>query len=471
MATDEPSLTPGPTTQIRLSRGAIAMGTDGVIGTLHQIIMDQHTGELQALVILTDSGQRLELSATHVLRATADAVDTDVSIADLRAHPELAKLYNPDKYVPVQEDRVVDPSAASDTHHPVVTNIEHDAVGVAVPTDDSVTPAEPEVTVAEAAPTTPQPEPVLPPGAALAPAASATAVPASTASETATTPDEIRSSGPFPPSSLTPTAPLIDRVDEAGATVDSVDSVATSDADSTPTTPAMATITQDMTSGAGDESGLEYATATPDSGTPLVEEEAAYMEGSEPTVNPVNPGVASDTIYNDESTVPDTLDESQHAYTHSTPPEAAATRPWMRRGLTSSSNQDIGNQLTWVPAAALGALIVGVAVWSTMRAIRRGRRKAAETAQSARLSAEALRASVRDSVRDASKSAVGLAQNVRTSAQGMAQTVRASAQEMAANPRDTATDAFSRFADIPARYRWFRRGIRVGMQIGRMRRS
>ncbi|HEX6541161.1 MAG TPA: hypothetical protein VF040_05345 [Ktedonobacterales bacterium] len=183
------------------------------------------------------------------------------------------------------------------------------------------------------------------------------------------------------------------------------------------------------------------------------------MEGSEPTVNPVNPGVASETIYDDENTAPEVLAESSQAYTKSTPPEVAAERTGRRRGLTSSSTQDIGNQLTWVPGVALGALIVGVAVWSTLRAIRRGRRRASEAAESARLSAEELGASLRESMRDAGNSAVELAR-----------TLRASAQEVAANPRESATDAFSRFADMPARYRWFRRGVRVGMQVGRLRR-
>lgn len=173
------------------------------------------------------------------------------------------------------------------------------------------------------------------------------------------------------------------------------------------------------------------------------------MERSEPPVNPTNPVLASDTIFDDENTVADALDESQRAYTHIAPPEAGQRR-WDRQGLASSSSEDSGSQLSWAPAVALGALIIGIGAWSTIRAIRRGRRKAARAARNARTS-------VRESVREAGKSAVGLAQ-----------TVRASAQEMAANPRDTATDAFSNLSDIPARYRWFRRGMRVGSQAQRL---
>jgi hypothetical protein len=179
------------------------------------------------------------------------------------------------------------------------------------------------------------------------------------------------------------------------------------------------------------------------------EEEAIAMASSIPPINPVNPGVTSDMIHDDENKVAGVLDESQHGYTHPAPPEAGQ-QGW---GLMSSSSEGGRSQLSWVPAVALGALIVGISAWTTVRAIRRGRRNAVKAARKAR-------ANVRDSMRDAGKSAVTLAQ-----------TMRASAQEMAANPRDTATDAFSNFSDIPARYRWFRRGMRVGAQTARFQKK
>jgi hypothetical protein len=96
-------------------------------------------------------------------------------------------------------------------------------------------------------------------------------------------------------------------------------------------------------------------------------------------------------------------------------------------------------------------LIVGIAAWTVSRSIRRGRKRAAKAA----------RASVRGSVSDARKSAVTLAQ-----------TMRASAKEVAARQRDSATDAFSNLSDdVQARYRWFRRGIRVGAQTARFQKK
>ena len=171
MATEEPlSTTNGQTTQIRISRGATVMATDGALGTVHQIIMDQRTGELQALVIATGGTEYLELPATHVLRATGSDVYLDVSLADLRQHPELAKPYNPNQYVPVRENPFLPPSEATRgaqfSERPVVTNIERDAVGVVVPKPS--TPAEDIVTSmttpeAERYVTEPRPEPAAPP--------------------------------------------------------------------------------------------------------------------------------------------------------------------------------------------------------------------------------------------------------------------------------------------------------------------
>ncbi|HEU5349646.1 MAG TPA: PRC-barrel domain-containing protein, partial [Ktedonobacterales bacterium] len=114
MATEEPvPTTRGQTILMHLRRGATVMTTDGALGTLHQIIMDEHTGELQALVISTGGVEYLEVPATHVLRATDSDVYLDVSQTDLRLHPELVKPYNPDQYTPVRENPLLAPSEAS----------------------------------------------------------------------------------------------------------------------------------------------------------------------------------------------------------------------------------------------------------------------------------------------------------------------------------------------------------------------
>ena len=387
MAFEKPS--PGTQQQsavIRISRGATALGTDGALGTVHQIIMDQRTGELQALVLATDGAHHVELPAIHVLRASGKAVYMDVSKEDLRLRPELVTPYNPDRYVPVHDTPGGEPSQ----ERPMVTTIERDAVGVIVP----------EASARKAA--------LLAPDTAPEPASEPAPEPMPYASRTIG--DDVTPVNAVPV--ITP------GTDSAGLG---------------------ASITK-----APQLAGLENAATFEGADVPIEDkEEAIHMERSEPPVNPTNPMIASDTIYDDENTVPDMLDESQHAYTHIAPPEAGQRR-WDRQGLASPSGEGSGSQLSWAPAVALGALIVGIGAWSTIRAIRRGRRKAARAARNAR-------ASVRESVREAGKSAVGLAQ-----------TVRASAQEVAANPRDAATDALSNLSDIPARYRWFRRGMRVG---------
>lgn len=177
------------------------------------------------------------------------------------------------------------------------------------------------------------------------------------------------------------------------------------------------------------------------------------MEGSVSPTNPAQPGVTSETIH-DENQIAELLDESQHAYTRTaTHPASPEMSQPAYSPATRTPPPTEGGRLSWLPGVALAALIVGIAAWSVSRSIRRGRKRAAKAAKAAR-------ASVRSSVSDARKSAVTLAQ-----------TMRASAKEVAANPRDTATDALSNLSDVQARYRWFRRGIRIGAQTARFQKK
>ncbi|HEU4782202.1 MAG TPA: hypothetical protein VFS83_02570 [Ktedonobacterales bacterium] len=207
---------------------------------------------------------------------------------------------------------------------------------------------------------------------------------------------------------------------------------------------------------AGAPSGLESATKYARAESPVqAEQEATTMEGSVSPTNPAQPGVTPETIH-DENQIAELLDESQHAYTrtatHPASPEMIQRQPTTSPGARTPPPTD-GGRLSWLPGVALAALIVGIAAWTVSRSIRRGRKRAAKAAKAAR-------ASVRSSVSDARKSAVTLAQ-----------TMRASAKEVAANPRDTATDAFSNLSDVQARYRWFRRGIRVGAKTARFQKK
>ena len=208
---------------------------------------------------------------------------------------------------------------------------------------------------------------------------------------------------------------------------------------------------------AGASSGLESATNYARVESPAqTEEEATTMEGSVSPTSSAQPGVTSETIH-DENEIAEVLDESQHAYTHAAPhpeaPEMSQRQPGYSP-VTRTPPPTEGGRLSWLPGVALAALIVGLAAWTVSRSIRRGRKRAAKAAKAAR-------ASVRSSVSDARKSAATLAQ-----------TMQSSAKDVAARQRDTATDAISNLsADVQARYRWFRRGMRVGAQAARFQKK
>jgi len=537
MAHEDPMLTPhghaGQTRQIRISRGAAVMATDGKLGAVHQIIMDQHTGELQALVIATGDTRQLEVPASHIARSDGNTVYLDVSQADLRLNPELAKVYDPNQYVPVRENPFLPPSEAGReagfTERPVVTNIERDAVGVVVPEPSnrkedmtaSVTTPEPEHYVPETPPPSveapliaePHAEPTVvdthvveeQPGSdetEMEPAQHGTVNPRTGSVAGAIAAEGAPIADAHEPHGETPTRPITSEEREA---VLSARETVIADEPATPPEPApeliqelvddpanaavppvaadnntfpgepggaevaipIVTSTSLAPEDEADEMvasppgrealdptdgsvGLENATQEPETEAdiPAVEEEEAeVVEGSLPPVNPVNPGTTSDTIYDNQNTVSRVLNESERARTGST----MNRRGWGREGLTSSSSQMYGSRMTWVPAVALGALIVGLATWSTIRAIRRGRRKAVKAARNARLN-------VRESMLGAGRSAAD-----------MAQTMRANAQQLVASPQLMASDAISNFSDIPARYRWFRRGMRVGSRVERFR--
>ncbi|HEY7342431.1 MAG TPA: hypothetical protein VH591_16270 [Ktedonobacterales bacterium] len=208
---------------------------------------------------------------------------------------------------------------------------------------------------------------------------------------------------------------------------------------------------------AGASSGLESATHLTRVDIPTREEqEATAMEGSVSPTSSAQSGVTSETIH-DENQIAEVLDESQHAYTrsatHPASPEMSQRQP-TASPITRTPPPTEGGRLSWLPGVALAALIVGLAAWTVSRSIRRGRKRAVKAAKAAR-------ANVRSSVSDARKSAATLAQ-----------TMRASAKEVAARQRDTATDTFSNLsADVQARYRWFRRGMRVGAQTARFQKK
>jgi hypothetical protein len=124
--------------QVRIERGALAIGTDGVIGTVEQIIVDHENGQLLAVVIRgRDSATEFELPAGHVTNATGAHVYLDVSNQDVATRPDLARPYDPEHYLPVREGNPISAGEASRvaarTDQPVVTEVEPDAAELVAP--------------------------------------------------------------------------------------------------------------------------------------------------------------------------------------------------------------------------------------------------------------------------------------------------------------------------------------------------
>ncbi|HKV85993.1 MAG TPA: PRC-barrel domain-containing protein [Ktedonobacterales bacterium] len=145
-----PDSTRGDIVHYRIERGAAALGTDGPLGTVEQIVVDRETGELRALIVRSgDGGSEFELPAEHVQSATGDQVQLNIGRADMAARPELATPYDPSQYVPVYQGETATTrnatQTAQETERPVVTEVEDNAAEIVAPqmetlTESDVTP-------------------------------------------------------------------------------------------------------------------------------------------------------------------------------------------------------------------------------------------------------------------------------------------------------------------------------------------
>ncbi|HEV8190773.1 MAG TPA: PRC-barrel domain-containing protein, partial [Ktedonobacterales bacterium] len=126
--------------RVHIERGAVVMGTDGPLGTVEQIVMDENTGELRALIVrggrIGADTEEVEIAASNVVPGTAAGhqVDLDIGLADIRAHPDLVRSYDPNRYVPVHEEVVLAASeasrAAAFSERPVVAEIRENAAEI-----------------------------------------------------------------------------------------------------------------------------------------------------------------------------------------------------------------------------------------------------------------------------------------------------------------------------------------------------
>ena len=129
--------------QFQIHRGAQAEASDGLVGTVEQIVVDRNTGELRALVIRSADGRsEFELPARYVRQSTGDHVYLDLSTEQIANDPRLARPYDPNQYMPVYEGQMEPAPAATEAVHetgrPIVTDVETDSAQVVAP----VTPEE-----------------------------------------------------------------------------------------------------------------------------------------------------------------------------------------------------------------------------------------------------------------------------------------------------------------------------------------
>lgn len=122
----------------RIERGAEVIGPDGSLGTVEQIVVDGASGELQSLVVRGEGGMFMELPAARIDSATGEQVYLSIGRADLAAHPELARPFKPDQYIPVDQGAVVPPGEVvnRDPDVPLLTEMEEDAIEIAAPASD-----------------------------------------------------------------------------------------------------------------------------------------------------------------------------------------------------------------------------------------------------------------------------------------------------------------------------------------------
>ncbi len=133
--------------QGQIQRGAQAEATDGLVGTVEQIVVDRNTGELRALVIRSADGRsEFELPAEHVRRFTGDHVYLGLSKEQIANNPRLTQPYDPNQYIPVYEGQMEPAPAAANIAHetgrPIVTDVETDSAQVVAPVSPEPEPAQ-----------------------------------------------------------------------------------------------------------------------------------------------------------------------------------------------------------------------------------------------------------------------------------------------------------------------------------------
>lgn len=141
----------------RIERGARAEGTDGLLGTVEQIVVDRVTGALRAIIVHASAlNEDVEVPASHVADSTGSHVYLDLSQEDLLTGNDIVRRYDPAHYMPVSQGEQPEAIGIA-SERPVVTNVEEDAVEVLAPERIEV----PETTAPTAPPAGAASEPVM----------------------------------------------------------------------------------------------------------------------------------------------------------------------------------------------------------------------------------------------------------------------------------------------------------------------
>lgn len=459
--------------QFRIERGANAVGTDGVFGTVQQIVVDHESGQLRALIIRSDQDLReYELPASHIRHAHGQQVELDLSRAELAQHPEYLTPYDPSHYVPLYEGVRLPTTAASEesmtADRPVVTRIEGDAAEL-VTADPNIAPDGEEDTVILHQPGG-QTAPVYNnPTANQRAVASAeglpsnlgqpTATPATASTEGRANPADLSagSAGVPPIGQMTPATP---KVSVTGTGPDDVSVAQTS------SRPATATPNKASTASAATNMPASTTLPTPVSAQPggdLIAREAPPTP-TDHQLPAQTSGAASATSGTPAATLLRSRDQTTELPKPS-PTEFAGPQQQLPPASSGSATPVPWGLL--LPLAGLaGAGIVTLTIRRARRNARRDMKKRGRNLQrtlqqqmkQAKESALQARAQVRQNVRGAQQQ-TPRARDLARQAQGNL----ADALGSLGQSRDTILDTMTH---LPERARWFARGAVVGGAVG-----
>ncbi len=455
--------------RVHIERGAVAMGTDGPLGTIEQIVMDGNTGELRALVI--GGGQsgmsEVAIAATHVVpgATVGHQVNLDIGMADIRAHPELALPYDPKQYVPVHEDLVLPSSearsAATFSERPVVTEIRGNAAEVMVPgpssthlaqegsiadddldasTDDDLDAATTETAL------TPDEQPTI----VLRAQRSLTAreqeldTPAPAVDvEPTIAPDEVAATAAI--SSLQANSPAV-----AGQMTDEIPADVTNAAPS----PDLGTSSAEPEVGDADDDVWTAEASTPDSGEERHEENSFVSEQQFSEVLEVDVPADGEAVVAEGGAFMSDVESSEMRNFRPmgnsvwvAVPSAEESEPWQQPDYRwRSYNFDFGRR-SGNRGVVMGAVLGLIAAVGTVLLVRRASKRRASR--------------LRVKTATAGQTARELARTAQRQAVAAKEAVPAALESAA----DTARRMRRTVSDLPGRWRWFRRGVRVGTAV------